>query len=177
MKRLSFALLLLTGSVASCDVPPEAWEELGHRRASPSHTPSAVDGGPRDSRLCPQRLGPKVAIETIDASRAALQGRWLLCSDLGLTHERQEGMEIVGDRFALLRRTASGTLAAVRGAESEGSLEFIDTSLQNGRPTIQVNFVLDEGGTVISTPLHTSDPETLTINNNGVFEYRYVRSP
>jgi hypothetical protein len=39
---------------------------------------------------------------------------------------------------------------------------------------VQVNFNFDSGGFIVSQPVVTQSPTMLTINNNGVYEYRYV---
>jgi hypothetical protein len=138
-----------------------------------------VDAGPGDAgpdgapSTCPT-AGELATPATVDALRAALSRAWLLCSPLGLTNNAQVGLLITtDDRYALLERDASGAVVAAHGVDFEGSITYmvIDPNFGGG---IQVNFTSDLGGTVISRPVITTSPTELIINNNGVYEYRYI---
>jgi len=134
---------------------------------------AAGTGGAGGASTCPT-AGRSVALATVGDMRAALARQWLLCSPLGLTHNAQAGLEITpDDRYALLQRDASGALVAERGVDFEGSVDYVQVNpgLDGG---IQVDLSSDLGGTVITRPVITQDPATLIINNNGVYEYRYV---
>jgi hypothetical protein len=100
--------------------------------------------------------------------RVALTRRWLVCSDLGLFHRPQAGMEIRPDgRISLLGWTPDGQLEVLRGADNEGTL-----TITNGG--MQANFTSDLGGTVITFPVMSETPPGLWINNNGAFHYDYI---
>jgi hypothetical protein len=101
---------------------------------------------------------------------AFLQRRWILCSDKGIGHRAQAGIEIRGDgRFSLLGWTADGHLAPMTGVENEGTLDLQYTS-QTG----QLDFVRDVGLTMIVHPTYQAGPDAMVLNNEGVFTYRYV---
>jgi hypothetical protein len=131
--------------------------------------------GPSGS--CPQ-AGNKVTLATVPELRAALARTWILCSPVGLTNQPQDGLVITtgsgsDDRYDVLRRDASGALVPQHGVDFEGTITYIviDPSFGGG---IQTNFESDLGGTVISRPVITENPTMLIINNEGVYEYRYV---
>jgi hypothetical protein len=124
---------------------------------------------------CERTPGPVRPTGTIPQLRAAMARRWILCSPWGLLGDRQTsgevGIEVAADdSYHELVRAPDGQL--VRSGPAR-AVEYIDTSLFNGRPTTQANFGTAHG-TVISTPVLTSDADYLIINNNGVYEYRYV---
>jgi hypothetical protein len=131
--------------------------------------------GPSGS--CPQ-AGTKVTLASVPELRAALARTWILCSPLGLTNQPQDGLVITtgsgsDDRYDLLKRDASGVLVPQQGVDFEGTITYlvIDPSFGGG---IQTNFTSDLGGTVISRPVITENPAMLIINDEGVYEYRYV---
>jgi hypothetical protein len=130
---------------------------------------TGTDGG-LIPRPCPV-AGVAATPKTVDSMRAALSREWLLCSPLGLTHQPQEGVQITAaDRYALLERDATtGNVSATSGADFEGSITYEDLG-----DHVQVNFSSDAGGTVSSAVVITQHPTVLIINNNGVYEYRYV---
>lgn len=145
--------------------------------ASSSAPPSAPAPTPKPLRdpACGLPAGSRVFHTSIDEVQSAIQGQWVLCSENGLSHEEQDGVEFDGNRWHLLKQGASG-FEPVYGVMNEGGLELIDTSEMNGKPTFQANFNLDRGGTVIANPVFTTGPEGMLINNNGVYSYYYVRA-
>src|SRR5215471_4816252 len=127
---------------------------------------SGGDGGAG----CPT-AGANATPATIQALRVALSRAWALCSPLGLTHQPQDGLVITnGDRYAVARRDAAGMLVPQRGVDFEGSITYEGS----GSGHIQTNFDSDLGPSVISFPVITAHPTMLIINNEGVYEYRYV---
>jgi hypothetical protein len=125
---------------------------------------------------CKLERGKRIWHTTMQQVHDAFQGRWVLCTEKGLSHEEQDGVEFSGDRWHILRRDPSGTLQPVFGVMNEGGLELLDTSAMNGSTTFQANLELDRGGTVITNPVFMTGPDGLLINNNGVHEYYYVRA-
>jgi hypothetical protein len=99
-----------------------------------------------------------------------LTRRWILCSEQGLGQRPQAGLEVRPDgRWAFLGWTTDGQLAAMTGVENEGTV-----SLHYTPDTGQVDFQLDLGGTVSAAVVYRSEPDSIEINNNGAFTYRYV---
>ena len=161
------------------DAPADAATYPGTGGSSPGTGGSLVSGTGGETGTggatgnCPQ-AGVNNTPTTVAALRASLARTWLLCSPLGLTHQPQDGLVITtDDRYAVLRRDPTGVLVAQRGVDFEGSVTFIEINPDFGGG-IQTNFTSDLGGTVISRPVITTNPTMLIINNNGVYEYRYV---
>ena len=133
---------------------------------------SGVDGGATSpvaitraaaEELCRQPLGEDLAVNSVADMQAILPGAWALCSDEGIFSHAQGGLYITpNDRWAYLAWSGD-QLAVLSGLDNEGSLEFVDTSEMNGRPTIQVNFVNDLGWTVIALPVISDQPRMMTI--------------
>jgi hypothetical protein len=118
---------------------------------------------------CPQ-AGVDDTPTTIDDMRAVLSRNWALCSPLGLTSQPADGLVITADdRYAALERDASGALVAQHGVDFEGTVTY----LQIGS-AVQTSFTSDLGGTVVTRPVLTTNPVMLIINNEGVYEYRYL---
>jgi len=113
--------------------------------------------------LCQQPLGERLAVNTIADMRAILLGDWALCSGPGIFSHAQAGISInPNDRWAYTVWSGD-QLTALTGLDNEGSIEYIDTSEANGRPTIQVNFVNDAGWTAITNPIISDQPRMMVI--------------
>jgi hypothetical protein len=124
---------------------------------------------------CERAPGSARPTETIAQLRTAMSRRWIRCSPWGLLGDGQSsgeaGIEVTSDdSYYSLVGATDGQL--VRSGPGR-AVEYIDTSLFNGRPTVQANFSVSQG-TIISVPVVTSDADYLIINNNGWREYRYV---
>lgn len=142
-------------------------------------SPEAIALTPDEAAaLCAPALGQKLPTGTIAEMKAALPGAWVLCSAQGIFTRPQAGIYIgPNDRWALM--TWSGEqLVVQRGLDYEGSLEYIDTSEMNGRPTIQVNFVNEYAWTFIAAPPTFSDePRMMVLTTNVVSPMRYAAGP
>jgi hypothetical protein len=156
------------------DTPSSSPSTPSDPAAPPAGTSATTSTAGLRDPACAVQPGRRVFHTTMSEVRAAIQGKWVLCSEKGLTHEAQAGVEFEGDRWHLLKVGVSG-LEPVYGVMNEGALQLIDTSVMNGTPSIQANFVYDRGGTVISQPVFSTGPEGMLINNNGVYSYYYVR--
>jgi len=155
---------------------------VGAAAAGAGGAASGADAGPTSSGTSPAAVaaqcqippGDRLQLDSIGAMRAALQRTWAHCSDPGLFHRPQDGMVIdANDRFAFLA-WSNGNLVRLAGLDNEGTVQYLDTSAMNGRPTIQVNFVSDLGNTIISRPVVSNVPRTLIIDNMGIETYTYT---
>lgn len=144
--------------------------------ADTAGTGGAAGAGAPDGGLptgCPP-AGIAITPTTADDMRAALTRRWLLCSPLGLFSQAQVGVDITSaDRYFMLAQDATGALVEQPTADFAGTVTYIDLDPSFGGG-IQVNFGSDLGGTIITRPVITSNPTMLIINNEGVYEYRYL---
>jgi hypothetical protein len=131
--------------------------------------------------LCSEPFGARLNVSSIADMRYRLSRDWVLCSDPSVTpfHVPEAGISIYeNDRYAFLAWSAQGQLVELRGAENEGSLQYLDLGPVNGQEDIQVSFVSDAGLTIIaSPPILSVDPRFLYINNEGVEIYTYVQTP
>lgn len=126
--------------------------------------------------LCAPPLGERLWVQSPDDMRTTLTGQWVLCSADGLFAQSQAGVEIgADDRWRLLAWSA-GQLAVQPGLDHAGAMEYLDAT-QGGQVLVQVNFVGDIGGTIVSIPVVSDSPRQLLINNNGVVTYLYARVP
>jgi hypothetical protein len=142
----------------------------------PSAPPVPVAGPLTGPAACGQNPGARVVLSTVTGARLAMSRRWLLCTEMGLTHQAQAGLEIApDDHFYLLDRAPDGALVRQRGVRAEGLVQYLDIAPGIGldHPDIQVNFDVGSGY-VISHPAVSQAPAFLIINNNGVYTYRYV---
>ncbi len=119
---------------------------------------------------CNAPVGPEIVHSTVEDVRIALQGKWVLCSDKGLSHSPQAGIEFDGERWHGLQRDAAGELVSVPSLLTDGTANLLDLS-----GVVQANLDLDRGGTVSARPVFTAD--SMLIDNNAVWQYRYVRVP
>lgn len=126
-----------------------AADELSPAPAVESAVPSA---GPFvGAAACGQAPGERVAVVTVAAARAALAGKCLLCSDVGLAQQPQVGLEITSDdHFYLLESAPDGSLVRQRGLHATGPVSYLPVGAETGDPPhVQVGFDVG-GGTVIS---------------------------
>ena len=135
-------------------------------------TPSAA------AALCQQTLGERLPVETIASMRAVLPGAWVLCSGQGIFARAQAGIYINdNDRWAYMA-WAGDQLVVQQGLDNEGSLEYIDTSAMNGRPTIQVKFVNEYSWTFMAAPPTISDkPRMMVMTTNVISPIVYAAVP
>lgn len=128
--------------------------------------------------LCALALGQKLPVGTIAEMKATLPGAWVLCSEQGIFSRAQAGLYMgTNDRWALMAWSGEH-LVVQRGLDYEGSLEYIDTSEMNGRPTIQVNFVNEYSWTFIAAPPTFSDePRMMVFTTNVVAPMIYAAVP
>jgi len=147
-----------------------------------SATPATDGGAPATdvpawaSALCAPSLGERLWVQSPDDMRTTLTGQWVLCSPDGLFGQPQAGVAIgADDRWRMLAWSA-GTLTLQPGLEHAGAMEYLDAT-QGGQVLVQVNFVGDIGGTIISIPVVSDTPRMLLIDNNGVVTYRYAKVP
>jgi hypothetical protein len=120
---------------------------------------------------CAQNPTPEPQPPGVDGMRAAISGKWALCntpSTFGTSDEG--GLEITsaGEWFKLYPNPA-GELVRGQGFEKQGTYSLIDLG-----GFVQLNLEIAGSGTVITSPQIGSTPRALRLNNNGVFEGRYV---
>jgi hypothetical protein len=157
----------------------ERYDYVAAEELSPvpaSAPPPPITGPLTGAAACGQNPGVRVVLSTVADARLAMSRRWVLCSEMGLTHEPQAGLEITpDDHFYLLERGPDGALVRQRGLRTEGLVQYLDIAPGIGldHPEIQVNFDVG-GGFVVSHPAVSRAPAFLIINNNGVYTYRYV---
>ena len=126
--------------------------------------------------LCAPPLGERLWVQSPDDMRATLTGQWVLCSESGLFMQPQAGIQIgADDRWRMLAWSA-GQLTLQPGLDHAGAMEYLDAS-QAGQVLVQVNFIGDIGGTIISIPVLSDVPRIIVIDNNGVVTYRYAKVP
>lgn len=142
----------------------------------------AIDGPPATdvpawaTALCAPQLGERLWVQSPDDMRTTLTGQWLLCSESGVFMQPQAGIEIgADDRWRMLAWSA-GQLTLQPGLEHAGAMQYLDAT-QGGQVLVQVNFVGDIGGTIISIPVISDVPRVMLIDNNGVVTYRYAKIP
>jgi hypothetical protein len=131
---------------------------------------------PNGAPLCDRPTGDRLSPTSLDDAKQIIHGTWLLCSNVGLFHQAQVGMYIGDDdRFVFLDLVA-GQLVPKQGLANTGHLEYLDSSSFNGPGfNVQVNFVSDQGITIIgSPPIFSDDPRLMLINNEGVETYTYA---
>jgi len=135
-------------------------------------TPAAVEA------LCQPPLGEKLPVDTIQAMKDTIRRSWALCSGQGIFAHAQAGITIGGDdRWAFLVWSGDH-LVATTGLDNEGTVEYIDTSAMNGRPTIQVNFVNSYGWMFPVAPPTISDvPRMMVMTTMVVEPITYVAVP
>jgi hypothetical protein len=105
--------------------------------------------------------------DPLDEARARILGRWLLCTERGLFHRPQAGIEIRSDgRWSLLAWASGGGLTTLRGAEAEGTIRVFETG--------QISFTSDAGRTVGPGGFFGTDPRAMRIDNIAVYLYDYV---
>jgi hypothetical protein len=79
-----------------------------------------------------------------------LRRRWELCNTEGLIHPAQEGIEIQGNRYAILERDASGALIPRPGPEFQGTVACTVVPGQTVA-SVECGFLSDLGRTVEAT--------------------------
>lgn len=115
--------------------------------------------------------------------RTVITGVWLLCGGPSFFGTYEAGMELTADgRWSKLERRPNGSLARVGGWENEGAWETIDTSLMNGRPSFQLNFLTDGGGggmthAEFGQGSSVSEVTKVRLSNMGVVVADYVPAP
>jgi hypothetical protein len=127
---------------------------------------------PACASACPL-AGSAIPYATPEVASLLISCRWARCSSDSINQQAPEdGLQIEGDRFRLLRRDSTGQLVPVGGADNEGSVTYLPANAMTG--AVQVDFSLDSGGGMGFRPVVTDSPRMLILNNNGVYEYRYV---
>jgi hypothetical protein len=112
---------------------------------------------------------------TQDEFVARLVGTWMVCNAPSVFGTNEVGMQIRSDgRWSKLTRNPAGHLTPIPGWGNQGTWEIIDTSAMNGPGVFQVNFHVDGSGTVISSPVFSSGPPKMRLNNMGVYIADYV---
>jgi hypothetical protein len=116
--------------------------------------------------------------------RRTITRAWLLCDGLSFLGTVEAGIELRPDgRWSKLDWVDGDTLVRASGAGQEGDWESLDIGPQNGRPTYQLTFHIDEVGTVVSVPVFgqgaiASAPSMVRINNlPGTLVSDYVPVP
>jgi hypothetical protein len=130
---------------------------------------------------CARAACSPVAVTSTSAMQTILTRSWARCSSLGLFHVPHDGIQINADGTYAFLAWSGASLIPESGDTYAGTVEYVDTSAINGKPTIQVNFESppeDAGrGFIVSDPQIDADPPLLTIDNNGVETYRYLALP
>ena len=113
--------------------------------------------------------------------RTAMIGAWLLCAEPSFLGTAEAGLEIRADgRWTKLASAPGRGLVRLGGTGNEGTWETVDTSAMNGRPTFQINFLLDGGGSVPIIPAfsaHASRVSKVRLNNFGWLIADYIPLP
>ena len=120
---------------------------------------------------CSQQPAPEPQPRDVDAVRAAISGRWALCnspSTFGTSDEAGLEITTAGEFFKLYPNQA-GELVRGQGFDKQGTYSLLDLG-----DHVQLNLEIAGSGTVITSPQIGSQPRALRLNNNGVFEGRYV---
>jgi hypothetical protein len=126
------------------------------------YTPPATCA--QDSTPAPQPPG-------VEGVRAAISGRWALCNTPSTFGTKDEaGLEITTEgEFFKLYANQAGELVRGQGFEKQGTYSLIGLG-----SSVQLNLEIAGSGTVITIPQLGSGPRSLRLDNNGVFEGRYV---
>src|SRR5262249_48289647 len=131
------------------------------------------------SSLCSQNPTGPVIPHSMDALKAAMGARWLLCG----THESvfgvdqgDIGLEITADNhwYKLYAAEGGGTAGGAAVDEEDAWRALLAGAASTTPP---VNFDIFGSGTVITAPVFASNPRAVRLNNNGVFVGNYVVDP
>jgi hypothetical protein len=145
--------------------------------SAPPNTGTADGGLPAcaaspASALCSQNPTGPVAVGSTSDLLAVMPGRWLLCGNESVfaMNGGDVGLDITPDNHWYKLFPAEGA-ATIRGAgfDEEGTWAAIDLG-----DHIQVNFEILGSGTIITAPVFASTPQSMRLDNEGVFVGNYV---
>jgi len=141
-------------------------------------------GGANDCRaptspaVCTLNPTGQFATPNLDAFRAAISQRWLLCGTQSIFSPsgRDIGLEITTDGhwYRLFLGSGGGT---VRGAgfDEEGTWDTV--TVGDGTQPYQLNFHIFGSGMIYTRPALAETPRAMRLNNNGVLIGNYVLDP
>ena len=139
----------------------------------------ATDCRPRTSpTVCTLNPSGQFATPNLDAFRAAISQRWLLCGTQSIFSPsgRDIGLEITTDGhwYRLFLGSGGGT---VRGAgfDEEGTWDTV--TVGDGTQPYQLNFHIFGSGMIYTRPALAETPRAMRLNNNGVLIGNYVLDP
>jgi hypothetical protein len=119
---------------------------------------------------CSQASTTLAVNATVEAGKQALVGRWQTCGGSIFYPPDDVGFELHADgTFQKLYTDEAGDVYAGHGFEREGSYEILDDG-----DYLQLNLSVLGSGTVILLPQFQDEPRGLFLDNNGVFQARYV---
>lgn len=148
---------------------------------TPPSTPPPHDGDPS---ACFNDYGEFLPATEAEFRRTITRA-WLLCEGPSFLGTFEAGIELRADgRWSKLYGADGDALVRGAGPGEEGDWETLDIGPQDGRPTYQLTFHIDEVGTVFSVPTFgqpgaiASAPSMVRINNlPGVLVSDYVPVP
>lgn len=159
----------------------------GRARTTPAPAPDAAatppiasDAAAARAQLCASSPSGVRATPTREDFVAAMLGAWVSCGATSVFGTSEAGLELTEDgRWAkLVASPGAPELTRAKGWNDTGTWTVLDTSSFNGPGVFQLNLDIDGLGTVVTIPVFsTSSPDTMRLNNNGVWVSDYVRVP
>ena len=128
--------------------------------------------------ICSQNPTGQVATPSVDAFRAAISQRWLLCGTTSIFKRdgRDIGLEITADgHWYRLFLGPGGSTVRGAGFDEEGAWDTIMVGTDT--QPYQLNFTIFGSGMIYTRPALAETPRAMRLNNNGVLIGNYVLDP
>jgi hypothetical protein len=125
--------------------------------------------------ICSQNPVGQVATPNLDAFRAAISQRWVLCGKMSIfrTDGRDIGLEITADgHWYRLFLGPGGSTVRGAGLDEEGSWDTV--TVGNESQPFQLNFTIFGSGMIYTRPVLAVTPRAMRLDNNGVLIGNYV---
>lgn len=108
----------------------------------------------------------QVELTSVEQVAGLIAGTWIRCDGAPLFGDGSDGevgVDVVGDRFYRLYRSADGALIRADGLDQEGALRILDTTVINGAGSYQSNWKLVGQGTFIFSPSFFQSPSMMDL--------------